>query len=343
MKSRLFVFVMAFVLILSLVPVVGAQSGECYGLSDADCQLMLDAEANSANINAFNFNFDLDLSVDASAIGAMTGETDTAAKIAVKASGTGAFMMTDSADPMSSFALKMDLAGSANDGTGDQSFDFSFVIKDGMIYIMDPGSGQWMGMSMEDAMAMGNLPFDPSAMLSGGADPSALLGGMGGDMGLGDMNMSQFITQQRLGDESMMDQTMYPFQTTVDLAAMLNAPEVQQAITSALTMASGMSGAEGGGSEAAMIGMILPMILQNSSATIDVTEWIGADDMFIHKLGLDVNASIDLSVLLSMGGDSGMAMDPITVVLKFAVDLSDINGMVDITVPEGAMIVPMGS
>jgi len=168
MKSRLFVFVLAFVLILSLVPVVGAQSGECYGLSDADCQLMLDAEANSANMNAFNFSFDLDLSVDASAIGAMTGEADAAAKVAVKAAGTGAFMMADSADPMSSFALKMDMAGSANDGTGDQSFDFSFVIKDGMIYIMDPDSGQWMGMSMEDAMAMSDLPIDPSAMLSGG-------------------------------------------------------------------------------------------------------------------------------------------------------------------------------
>jgi len=342
MKSRLFVFVLAFVLILSLVPVVGAQSGECYGLSDADCQLMLDAEANSANMNAFNFSFDLDLSVDASAIGAMTGEADAAAKVAVKAAGTGAFMMADSADPMSSFALKMDMAGSANDGTGDQSFDFSFVIKDGMIYIMDPDSGQWMGMSMEDAMAMSDLPIDPSAMLSGGADPSALLGGMGGDMGLGDMDMAQFVTQQRLGDESMMGQTMYPFQTTVDLAAMLNAPEVQQAITDAMTMASGMGG-EGGGSEAAMIGMILPMILQNSSATIDVTEWIGADDMFMHKLALDVNASIDLSVLLSMGGDSSMAMDPITVVLNFWVEMSDINGMVDITVPEGAMIVPMGS
>jgi len=127
MKSRLVMLVLAFVLILGLVPVVGAQDTGCYGLSDADCKLMLDAEANSVNIKAFNVSFTLDFSVDASALMMMMGDATSSGAIAVKASGSGAISMAaDAADPLKAIAMKMDLQGSTNDGTGAYTVYFQF-------------------------------------------------------------------------------------------------------------------------------------------------------------------------------------------------------------------------
>jgi len=44
---------------------------------------------------------------------------------------------------------------------------------------------------------------------------------------VGDLDVSKFITQERMADETLQGQTTYPFHTALDLGALLNDPAVQ--------------------------------------------------------------------------------------------------------------------
>jgi hypothetical protein len=276
--------------------------------------------------------FNLDGTLDLSGIAAM--DPSMAGGVAtITAKGSGAFSVDlMAADPMNALAAKVDVTGAVVSPDGEEPFDVSIVIVDGMMYGLDRlGDNTWESESLEDALAASGIPMDPSMF----SDPSAMLEGMGmGDMGMADMDMSPFVTQQRLADEQIMGQTMYPFETSLDLMAMLLSEEVMGAITEAMSAGAGTGTSDSEMAQMAAMLPMLPMMLGNSSVVINITQWVGADDGYMHKFALNLDAVIDLNTLIAMMGESGGAtVDPITLNAVFWVELSDINGAVDIAAP----------
>lgn len=348
MKSRLLAFLLVIILVLSLAPLASAQDTVmCFNLSADDCAILQAADAKSAEMTSFRIDYTFNLDANVSSLAAMgLSEGAGPGTIKITSSGGGPFMLDMAKlveDPTQAIALAMDLVAAFSDGTTDESANVSFVIVDGVFYMKNPEGEEWVGFSLADAMAMSGLPIDPMSLMGSGAgtDPTALLGAAG--MGMGDMealaNIPGFINQERLADEAMMGQTMYPFRTTIDLAALFAAPEFQTMLNQAMSAAGGASG----DSSMAMMGAMIPMLLSNSTLTISTTQWIGADDLFTHRFTLDVNASVDLNALMSAAGGTSDApkLDPITVVLNLAVDLSEINSSFDISAPAGATMMPM--
>jgi hypothetical protein len=185
-------------------------------------------------------------------------------------------------NPFGGLAMMLDGDVAVQGGGEDESMALSLVMKDGVMYFRDPESEQWMGMSLTDAMSMSGMPFDPSALMGGAGT------GMAGLEGLGDMSelMSQiealasipgFIDYQRLADEDISGQTAYPFSLTLDFVPLLKSPEFANLIA-AVMAASGQEGMEGMSGE--QLAMMIPMLLGESTATLNITEWIGKDDLY---------------------------------------------------------------
>lgn len=335
MKSRFLAFFLVLMLIFSLVPVVGAQDMPCYNLSADDCALLQAAEAKSSEIASFNMSYTLNFSADLSSLAAMGLMADPAeGQITVNSTGSGPLAVDMNAEnPLNALKMALDLTGSVVGGGSNESGELSFVIVDGVFYAKDPSSGNWMGLPLETLFAQAGLPVDLNSLLQGG-DPTAMLGNTAGMGDMGDMDMSAYISQVRLADENMMGQTMYAFQTTVDVGAFLNSAEFQQQLNTAL-QAAGSSDPN-----VAMAGAMVPMLLAGSSANINVTQWVGADDGFMHRLGVNFEASVDLGALMSAagGGSNAPSMEPITINMDFTIDLADINAPVNVTAPEGATV-----
>lgn len=351
MKSRIVTLLLALVLVLMLVPAVSAQGDpSCLGLSADDCTILQNAAANSENINSFNMSYKFNLGLTGLALLA-PGTND----ITLTSDGSGPFgmdkaMMTPD-NPFAGLQMAMDINGSMVDGTNDQSGTFSFVIVDGNFYMQNPDGKEWIGFNLMELMNSGaleaaGLPISPEMLTgamsgaeTGTTDPMAALS----MLGLGDMdpnalmNIPGFITNARLADEDMMGQTMYPFTTTVDMAPLFASAEFNQILNSILETA--------GSSDPSMaqVGPMVAMLLQNSQLTITTAQWIGADDMFVHRLKLDIAAAIDLSALMGAAGASGAdapKMPPINFNMSLDVSINDINAPVTVVAPEGAQIIP---
>jgi hypothetical protein len=126
---------------------------------------------------------------------------------------------------------------------------------------------------------------------------------------------------------------MYPFVTSIDIAAWMSAPDFIEDMKALMKD----SEAEFNTEDFILMGILLPMLLEDTTATIDGIEWIGADDGDIHKLRIDlyVDASIDLYKVITLfgGGADIPPMDPITLFMEAWVEVDNINGEVNISAP----------
>ena len=339
MKSRIMAALLVMLLLVGLVSTVGAQdTSTCLNLSDADCTILMNAEAAAVT----SANIDISASFSVTGISMLSPGTD---DINAEFTGTGAFQLVDGSVPP--LAFKLDGSGSA----AGETTNVSVVIVDGVAYGMDSsGDGKWHGVKIEDLAASMGLPLDQ--LMSG--DLSALtdmMGAMGGATGgttaaTPDYSALEgipgFLTMSRLADDTMDSQTMYPFSLDVDFAPLFNSPEFGQMMNEAMSMAGGAAGSDP--STAQMMAMI-PMFLQGTTITANVTQWVGADDGFIHKVSGDLNATVDLSALMGASGGAGTtgspAMPPINVTGHFEVTLTNLNGSVDISAPAGATMESM--
>jgi len=150
-----------------------------------------------------------------------------------------------------------------------------------------------------------------------------------------------FLNNQRLTDEELMGQAMTPFQFTIDFGTLFKSPQFQQAMQQLGTAA--QTSTDPNAQQAAQLFMVLPMFLQNTTATVNATQWVGSTDQLIHKVALDLEANIDLSMLAGMSGNADAAaqaaqMQPITVDFHSEINFDQINESFDIAVPEGAQM-----
>jgi hypothetical protein len=359
MKTRLTGILLVIAMLLALVPGVSAQGDDdfltCFNLSEADCAILLEAMANSENISSFSMDYAIDFSLaNLGAVAMMMGgaEGEMPGDITMNVAGDGTF--AENMEVMPPFAMQTELTASLNDGMEPIEGSMGVVIVDGVIYFRDPESDMWLGITFEDAMASADMESggmfsdllggDPAALPEGSLSADDLLGGetaamleefgMTQDQIMGLFEIEGFINMERLADADMMGQTMHVFQQTVDTAPLFNSPEFSQILDGVISAAAAED------PEAAQMAMIVPMLLGSTAITVTQQTWVGADDMFIHGLVMDLNAELDLGMLMgAAGGESEMQIPPITMDIHFEVTVDEIGGTFEFVAPEGAEMI----
>lgn len=335
MKLRLTSFLLVVLLILAIVPAAGAQDN-CLGLSEADCAIYTDASTMGMMFTSANMTYDFSLNVGGLAM--LVPGSDS---INITSSGSGVFSYDPAGTDTSALTLQMDTSSSFSDGTSTEGGDFNFRIVDGFFYLQDPATGEWLGVELESAVDSGAVPFDPSMlgdMAAGGFDPSVFTETLTG-LGITDVNVEDVVSLTRGPDEDRMGQTVYVFTLSMDFGQIFQSPNFQQTVTALMSMA---------GSDdpsMAQMGAMVGPLLQGANLVINVTEYIGADDGYIHGINITLTGDLDMSALFGAagagaGGNAGAPqMPPITFDMSLNIGFENINGAVTVTAPEGAEII----
>lgn len=302
MKLRVLVLLLAlFVGVFA----VNAQS-DCMGLADADCQVLQTAMAQTATATSYNVDFALDFSLEG--LGgmdpSMAGQV-----ISLNVDGTGSVVGGAGTNVPFNFGSTMDVATNSPDGeTNNQGFEVYLV--DDIIYVENE-DGSFQGITTDDIATQ-----IQSAMAGAPFDPSALMGGMtGSDMS----GFPEFTTFTRNANEDMMGQSVIPFQFKADFTKLFQSPEFSSMLTQ---ITSSMGSAD---PQAAQMGAMVGMILPGLAGDMQMTQYVGAEDAYLHGLNMDLNLSLDLA---AMG-----ATEPIVLTVHFEVNMHDFGDGAPVTAP----------
>ncbi len=363
MKTRLLTPLLVLALILVLVPVKYAEGAEaapeCFNLSADDCALLLTAVAKTnTNISSFHQKFRVELALRGW-LGQAGGDAN---DFTFSAEGEGLFSSDPAAalqNPFAATSMALDMETKSVNGKQIFSVPLSIRYVDATSYWTDPLTGQWMGLSIEDAMTLGMLAMNMVTQMSqapmvmapmgqphGGMGAVALppsvvnLLSSGGDLtslGLGLMSLgmtvavpapAMVVNYERLDDVDMMGQSLAPFRLEMDLAPLLSSDQFRDSLAQAL-MAAGESTQD---PNLLIVGQLVPEVLKNSSIKLSMTQWVGTEDQYVHKLAIDVETAVDLNAL-----GLGAGAEPATASLHFEVTLDQINQGVNITPPKNAV------
>lgn len=363
--------IVLFTVILLLVPFasVNAQSASefdfCQDLtSSADCDILTrSGEAMSAVSSlAFDMSLVYDITSDMQGMENVTFELYGDGQLAID---LGAFnelqslAYTDSqaymeqAPAMMSalfngiegeLFLTFDLSGVTEVAeTGMSTMPFNLLMKDGTIY-MDVGALMGMsGQSTDEPMWFGFELDGFMDQMSGGMMGGfnfADLSNTGMFANIGDVQKAQeYITITRLADSEIMGMPVAVYESTYNIADMMQNPEFQSAMES---MADEMSGM--GEEQSSMFTAIFDAM---SNMTLVARQYIGLDDFLVHRFEMDVNANMNMSAIADMAGSSsGTDMSDLAGIgdmqigYVLTINLNEFNQPVNIEVPEDAQIIP---
>ncbi len=307
-----FVPVLVVIALLAFGPLLSAfaQDGAnplCNGLADADCQLMLAGEASLTGVTSFAVpSYSLDFNFN-----------DGSQTTTLTASGSGEFSLPVNGDVTSMVIHLLIDQVSMSDASGPQAISgLEIIIANSMAYIKY--NDEWYGEAMTESdlqsfADMGNV-VDLS-QLSGGADT----GGLG-------LDLTGVVTTTRGADEDMMGQSMAVFTSNLDIAnlitALLSSPMIGQLLGSAM---GDTTGTQMTPADMQMLGAMIAPMLGNTS--LSCGQWVGVDDMQLHKVALDVVFSLDVSMF-------SPDTPPMNGELHAAVELGNLNEAVSVTPPE---------
>lgn len=358
MKKRvLTLLVIVAALTFGLATTVSAQNDNptvCFNLSQEDCDVLSAAVANSsANLTSFNADFTVDFAESNQVF--VVGVNDAAVTLEGEAS-----LATDAAaamaDPLQGTSLSLEYGASGNLGPYGVTGGQTIVFAGGTSYWTDAASGQWVGISANDALMLGlgavsvgmgsmeSIPgmdmlgmfLDPSMlegaapMLLGMVSPQALISDPAGalsGLGLGMLPPVFYASMERVADMEMDGQTMNGFALTANLDAAL--------------VASSMGD---------MGGMIPAEVWDDLDVTATITRWYGADDQLQHgtQLSLDVTiGSTARTFFVSLIAPNAVPADAMLAPGAFSIDVdapfTGLNEMIDITAPSGAAMITLES
>ena len=146
---------------------------------------------------------------------------------------------------------------------------------------------------------------------------------------------NQYIVTTRGDDAEMMGQTMMVFTTTFDLKALLNDPDLpgllidffsNPALSNLGANTDGLSSIN----ETQIQFLLMTAGLLLKDATFSASQWVGADDGYIHQLDLNAALNLDLSLL---GADADIQAVNANVALSVELADFDTDVMADVSVP----------
>lgn len=371
-KQPMLALVLVLLLAISLAPmiVVGQEADPaCFGLPAEDCAVIAAASENSqANIESFNQEFTLSVNGSGFEVLAAFGgflplpfTIPTAFSLDVAGSGPFTFADPD-ATTAAEFSLPVQVV--VFDGTETVTLNVPFVVADGYLYT--DATGELVGVPLNDETAaeLGDvlplpLPLDVlldpnvtniAGLLGEDFDTEAMLNPSGTDF-------SAAITYERLPDEDLNGATVSPFAFTLDLGTLLALPEAGEFVGVLGGLLAGGMGdgddmdGEGGGmgdfGTDFLLGF-LPSLLSGLGGEVVITQYVGVDDNFVHSISFSTVLTLDFGVLLAPPapeGDAPTAPTPvpmdipmIEITVDFVVELTDINGEVSVSAPEGARL-----
>jgi hypothetical protein len=302
--TRLF-SVLAVILLLATPLSALAQTSEnplCTGLSAEDCDFLTSAQgmivqATSFAIPAMELSFNVN-----------DGTSTTA--FSMKASGE---VMLPTSGQLLLHLVLTDITVEPADPTVPSALEV--IVTDKMDFVKY--NDEWYGeeLSAQDQKDM----QDAFGQVMGAVS-------MGGIGAVG-IDLTGVVTTTRVDDVDMMGMTMADFKTSVDVGNLL----VALLASPALGMVLGSSGADLGMGELTpqdmqMMGALFAPML--TGTTIDLEEWFGVEDMYLHKFVLDVKINVNLGMF---GGDSSA---PITGALYLSIELDQVNQTFEVTLPE---------
>jgi hypothetical protein len=366
-------FIVTLCLIVGLVMPVFAQDGgetvNCNGLSDADCQILIDATAASNTMTSFaipSMSGDLNLTVgEESVVGRVRGSAALVLPETLMGMMTGlqemqsTGMMTDM-QPIIDFysqftgeTLMQMLAELGLHVTLDElvvevpgetpiAVSLEVIFKDMGLYVRVPSPverEQWFGEDLElseSDLAEIDAMFEELVTQLESEEMQQMMAQMSEMEGVAqDFNnlVSSYVTTTRGDDADMMGQSMAVFTTEFDLQGLLADPELGTLIMDLLenpALAAMTEEMEGLEINETQIQFALMTVgLLLKDFSLSTTQYVGLDDSFVHRVEFDMALDVDLSLL----GDPdvpGAVGD-----LHFEADISDINSttMDDVELP----------
>ncbi len=307
--TRLFSIVVVLLLLAVPLASVFAQADQnplCAGLSGDDCDFVTAAAQNVATATSFSIPaMEVRFNVN-------DGKTNTA--YALK--GSGEVMLPTSGSMLLHLVLT-DIAVEPADSTVPT--DLELLVNDSMTFVKH--NDEWYGeeLSEKDKADLQDTLGQLTGVMS--------MGGGGVDLaGLG-MDLTGVVTTTRGEDVEAMDMNMAAFSTDIDvsklLVALLSSPMLGTLLGSSGT---DMGMGELSPEDMQMMGQIFQPML--AGTTINLQEWIGADDMYLHEFQLNVNINLDLGLF---GGENTA---PITGEVYLDIHLDQVNETFEVTAPE---------
>lgn len=337
--KRIFLTTLILVLLLGLTASAGAQEDPadplmqliqgCFNLSEDDCAILQAAHANIHNMTSFGMQYSVQFASENSDIMSMSDTPSEPESLSVAGSGR---VLLNHEDMQHAVQTLLDVAATRGD---EQTINetIHLIVLGQMFYLEvkdmpldDQLYSGWIGVHMDDipeevmesfAEEMGEMM--PFADAGPGEDDLfdlvqalQMLEELGG------------IGYERLPDEELMGQTMYPFRLNVSMGVLFRSEAMMDLL---------MPGGPQDDFSAMMAGFMM-LFFQVMDLDATVTQWVGADDGFIHRLTVDVLFSIDPTRF----DDAEEGMEPGFVSLQFEVTLSDINSAAEIVAPADALI-----
>jgi len=354
MKNRFLLLSIIVILLMTLTMTASAQDVQpvdfCFNLSEADCEIIGSASANNANITSFSHDFSLAFTAIGLEVLELLGQ-GFPQSIAFTADGNGAFTITD--DSEAGFSLNADMASyqdfmidvesgdiigelQATDADTSWADTLEFILYDDVVYIPLPDESLSFPLS---ALTDLELPFGLQDMLpiypetlvtlqpDSWGDILALVD-IEGILAPNGMNLSEAVNYQRLEDVEGMGQALYPFEFNLDVSQILNNPEVTSLLITELSNLLG-------GSDDPMMALapqLLPLLLPGVESDLVITQYVGSDDNFVHRITFDLGFLIDLGMLTRPSGSTAeeSSIQPLDVNLHFDFNLTGINESVEI-------------
>ncbi len=291
-------FSLVVLVALLATPFVSFAQGDprCNGLSQADCQLVLQAAENMAGVTTFtipSFEIYFELNVPGDTPGTMDS-------LVLEAAGNGAVSM--SAEGGELVYLYVSEASYDDGETSESVSDVEVILTPDMMYVNQ--NGQWYG---------GEEQTDFSSFDMSSADFNTLMDQL-------DVDLTNVITTTRGEDTELHGQPMATFVTTVDIGQLLTALLSSPAVTQAM----GLTGGELMSTEEIQMftAIFLPML---EGTSLETEQWIGQDG-YIHDISMDLAFNLDMTMFDPEAG-------ALSGVLNFDLEMDNFNQPVNITIP----------
>ncbi len=346
----------------------GEQAVNCNGLSDADCQVIVDATAAMQGLHAFSIpEWGVDLAVDdgqetmqlrlagsgalvlpqslvalASDLPAMTDFTDLAPVVAFVEQLLDSTTLMTMLQEMGAYLVLDEMV--LPEPTQMVGGPIEIIFKDMGLYLHAPsptGTDAWFGekltltpddlSELETGLAemLAEMQSDETAQML------AQLSELSGPAQRLNTLMNAHISSTRGPDAVFNGQTMLTFTTSFDLEGFLADPDLPSALLSLLknpalaALELEMEALETlNETQIQFVLMTAGLLIADSSITME--QWIGADDSYVHRIGLNIALDLNLALLGEEAETQSASIDGSAYLLLDDINTATLDG---ITVP----------